>query len=39
MFLLLNTFDIADFQPQDFLAAADKVVVLGASREGAEGER
>ena len=35
--LLLNTFDIADFQPQDFLAADDKVVVLGTSREGPKG--
>ena len=35
--LLLNTFDIADFQPQDFLAAGDKVVVLGTSREGPKG--
>ena len=35
--LLLNTFDIADFQPQDFLAAGDKVVVLGTSREGQKG--
>ena len=32
--LLLNTFDVAEFQPQDFLAAGDKVVVLGTSREG-----
>ena len=32
--LLLNTFEIADFQPKDFLAAGDKVVVLGTSREG-----
>lgn len=35
--LLLRTFDIADFQPQDFLAAGDKVVVLGVSREGPKG--
>ena len=35
--LLLNTFDIADFQPRDFLAAGDKVVVLGTSREGPKG--
>ena len=35
--LLLNTLDIADFQPQDFLAAGDKVVVLGTSREGPKG--
>jgi len=35
--LLLNTLDIADFQPEDFLAAGDKVVVLGTSREGPKG--
>ena len=35
--LLLNTLDIADFQPQDFLAGGDKVVVLGTSREGPKG--
>ena len=35
--LLLNTLDITDFQPQDFLAADDKVVVLGTSREGPKG--
>ena len=35
--LLLNTFDIAEFQPTDFLAADDKVVVLGTSREGPKG--
>jgi ketosteroid isomerase-like protein len=35
--LLLSTFDIADFQPRDFLAAGDKVVVLGTSREGPRG--
>ena len=35
--LLLSTFDIADFQPQDFLATDDKVVVLGTSREGPKG--
>jgi ketosteroid isomerase-like protein len=35
--LLLNTFDIADFQPRDFLVAGDKVVVLGTSREGPKG--
>ena len=35
--LLFNTFDFADFQPRDFLAAADKVVVLGTSREGPKG--
>lgn len=37
--LLLNTFDIVDFQPQDFLAAGEKVVVLGTSREGPKGGR
>lgn len=35
--LLLSTFDLVDFQPQDFLAAGDKVVVLGTSREGPKG--
>jgi ketosteroid isomerase-like protein len=35
--LLLNTFAIADFQPQDFLTAGDKVVVLGTSRQGPKG--
>lgn len=35
--LLLSTLDIADFQPHDFLAAGDKVVVLGTSREGPKG--
>ena len=35
--LLLSTLDIADFQPRDFLAAGDKVVVLGTSREGPQG--
>ena len=35
--LLLNTFDLAEFQPHDFLAAGDKVVVLGTSREGPKG--
>ena len=35
--LLLNTFDITDFTPHDFLAAGDKVVVLGTSREGRKG--
>jgi ketosteroid isomerase-like protein len=37
--LLLNTFHIVDFQPQDFLAAGEKVVVLGTSREGPKGGR
>ena len=35
--LLLNTFDIDDFRPSDFLAQGDKVVVLGTSREGPKG--
>jgi len=35
--LLLNTFDIHDFRPADFLAQGDKVVVLGTSREGPKG--
>ena len=35
--LLLNTFDFAEFQPRDFLASKDKVVVLGTSREGPKG--
>jgi uncharacterized protein len=35
--LLLNTFDFGEFQPHDFLAAGDKVVVLGTSREGPKG--
>jgi len=35
--LLLNTFDLAEFQPRDFLASGDKVVVLGTSREGPKG--
>jgi hypothetical protein len=35
--LLLNTFDIQDFRPGDFLSQGDKVVVLGTSREGPKG--
>lgn len=35
--VLLSTFDIADFQPHDFLTGGDKVVVLGTSREGPKG--
>jgi uncharacterized protein len=35
--LLLSTFDLAEFQPRDFFAAGDKVVVLGTSREGPKG--
>ena len=32
--ILLNTFDITNFEPRDFLAQGDKVVVLGTSLEG-----
>lgn len=35
--LLLNTFDIQDFRPADFLSEGNKVVVLGTSREGPKG--
>jgi ketosteroid isomerase-like protein len=35
--LLSNTFDFGEFTPRDFLAAGDKVVVLGTSREGPKG--
>jgi ketosteroid isomerase-like protein len=35
--LLASTFDIAEFQPRDFLTSGDKVVVLGTSREGPKG--
>jgi ketosteroid isomerase-like protein len=35
--LLGQTFDVADFQPREFLAAGDTVVVLGTSREGPKG--
>src|SRR5262245_64188390 len=35
--LLLNTFDIQDFRPADFLAQGEKVVVLVTSREGRKG--
>jgi ketosteroid isomerase-like protein len=35
--VLLNTFDIQEFRPADFLAQGDKVVVLGTSREGPKG--
>ena len=35
--LLLNTFDMQDFRPAEFLTAGDKVVVLGTSREGPKG--
>ena len=31
--ILLNTFDITNFAPTDFLAAGEKVVVLGTSLE------
>ena len=34
---LLTTFDIADFQPRDFLAAGNRVVILGTGREGPRG--
>lgn len=32
--VLLETIEIASFQPTDFLTQGDKVVVLGTSREG-----
>ena len=35
--VLLTALDIQDFQPTDFLAQGDKVVVLGTSREGPKG--
>ena len=35
--LLLETFDMQDFRPAQFLAQGDKVVVLGTSREGPKG--
>jgi ketosteroid isomerase-like protein len=35
--LLMNTFDFAEFQPREFLAGGDTVVVLGTSREGPKG--
>ena len=35
--VLLTALDIQDFQPTDFLAQGDKVVVLGTSREGPRG--
>ena len=35
--ILVNTFDIQDFRPADFLAQGDKVVVFGTSREGPKG--
>ena len=31
--ILLNTFEITNFEPTDFLTQGDKVVVLGTSRE------
>lgn len=31
--ILLSTFEITNFEPKDFLAQADKVVVLGTSLE------
>jgi ketosteroid isomerase-like protein len=33
----MNTLDIQDFQPAEFLTGGDKVVVLGTSREGPKG--
>jgi ketosteroid isomerase-like protein len=35
--LLVNTLDIQDFQPTQFLTGGDRVVVLGTSREGPKG--
>ncbi len=35
--VLMNTLDIQEFKPSDFLAQGDKVVVLGTSREGPKG--
>jgi ketosteroid isomerase-like protein len=35
--VLLNTFDVQDFRPVDFLTLDDTVVVLGTSREGPKG--
>lgn len=35
--LLLSTIDIQDFRPSHFLTQADKVVVLGTSRERPKG--
>lgn len=35
--LLLNTFDMQEFRPADFLAQGEKVVVLGTSREAPKG--
>ena len=35
--ILLNTFDLQEFRPSDFLAQGDKVVILGTSREGPKG--
>ncbi len=35
--LLVNTFDMQDFRPAEFLTGGDKVVVLGTSREGPKG--
>jgi len=35
--LLLNTFDMQEFLPANFLAQDDKVVVLGTSREAPKG--
>ena len=35
--VLLNTFDIQDFRPAEFLTQGEKVVVLGTTREGPKG--
>src|SRR5688500_197104 len=35
--VLLNTFDMQEFRPADFLAQGEKVVILGTSREGPKG--
>jgi ketosteroid isomerase-like protein len=35
--VLLNTFDLQEFRPTDFLTGGEKVVVLGTSREGPKG--
>jgi ketosteroid isomerase-like protein len=35
--VLLNTFDLQEFRPADFLAQGDQVVILGTSREGPKG--
>ena len=35
--VLLNTFDVQEFRPAEFLTQGDKVVVLGTTREGPKG--